>query len=322
MKTAQFVERTGLDFLTVKPGSKAGLACRDTAWMGTPEMRELGEEELKRHAKHYLQECREELAEIQEKLYADDRFAVLMVFQAMDAAGKDGTIEHVFSGVNPAGCQVVSFKAPSPEELDHTFLWRIAKALPERGRIGIFNRSHYEEVLVVRVHPEFLEAQKLPNTKPTEAFWQARYEDINAFERHLDRNGTVVLKFFLHVSREEQRKRFLARLKDPEKHWKFSYGDLEESRLWDTYMAAYEEALTATSTDWAPWHVIPADHKGVMRALVSHVIVERLRRLPLRYPEPDAEKKAAIDRALKELKEEERAGTRAPEKKGSAKAAR
>jgi PPK2 family polyphosphate:nucleotide phosphotransferase len=303
MKTEDFVKRTGLDFLKVEPGSKAGLAKRDTAWMGTAEMRELGEETLKKHAKAYLEECRKELAELQEKLYADDRYAVLMVFQAMDAAGKDGTIEHVFSGVNPAGCQVASFKAPSPEELDHTFLWRIAKALPERGRIGIFNRSHYEEVLVVRVHPEYLEAQKLPDPKPTSALWKGRFEDINAFERHLDRNGTVILKFFLHVSREEQRKRFLARLKDPEKHWKFSYRDLEESRLWDKYMEAYEEALTATSTDWAPWHVIPADHKGVMRALVSHVIIDRLRRLPIDYPKPDAQKKEAIERALKELKE-------------------
>ena len=301
MKTAQFVERIGLEFLKVAPGEPARLSERDTGWMGTAELAELGEERLKEHARAYLEECREELAELQEKLYADDRYAVLMVFQAMDAAGKDGTIEHVFSGVNPAGCQVASFKAPSAEELDHTFLWRVTKALPERGRIGIFNRSHYEEVLVVRVHPDWLDKQKLPHPKPDAAFWQARYEDINAFERHLDRNGTVVLKFFLHVSREEQRKRFLARLKDPEKHWKFSYGDLEESRLWDDYMAAYEEMLSRTSTDWAPWHVIPADHKWVMRALVSHAIIDRLRRLPLAFPKPDAEKKAAIEKALREL---------------------
>jgi PPK2 family polyphosphate:nucleotide phosphotransferase len=302
MKTAQFVERIGLDFLKVTPGQPARLSERDTGWMGTAELEELGEESLKKHARDYLEDCRKELSEIQEKLYADDRYAVLMVFQAMDAAGKDGTIEHVFSGVNPAGCQVASFKAPSAEELDHTFLWRVTKALPERGRIGIFNRSHYEEVLVVRVHPDWLDKQKLPHPRPNAAFWQARYEDINAFERHLDRNGTVVLKFFLHVSREEQRKRFLARLKDPGKHWKFSYGDLEESRLWDDYMAAYEEMLSRTSTEWAPWHVIPADHKGVMRALVSHVIIDRLRRLPLEFPKPDAEKMEAIERALKELK--------------------
>jgi PPK2 family polyphosphate:nucleotide phosphotransferase len=304
MKTADFVGRVGLDFLKVAPGQPAGLAARDTGWMDTADLRELGEETLKKHARGYLEDCRKELSEIQEKLYADDRYAVLMVFQAMDAAGKDGTIEHVFSGVNPAGCQVASFKAPSAEELDHTFLWRIAKALPERGRIGVFNRSHYEEVLVVRVHPEFLQNQRLPEAEPDAAFWAARYEDINAFERHLDRNGTVVLKFFLHVSREEQRKRFLARLKDPGKHWKFSYGDLEESRLWDDYMAAYEEMLTRTSTGWAPWHVIPADDKPVMRALVSHVIIDRLRRLPLAYPKPDTEKNEAIQRALKELEAE------------------
>jgi PPK2 family polyphosphate:nucleotide phosphotransferase len=296
MKTSEIVKSTGLDFLKVKPGSKAGLAKRNTAWMGTPEMRELGDAELKNRAKEYLEDCRKELSDLQEKLYADDRFAVLMVFQAMDAAGKDGTIKHVFSGVNPTGCQVVSFKAPSPEELDHTFLWRVAKALPERGRIGIFNRSHYEEVLVVRVHPEYLGGQKLPDPKATPELWKARYDDINAFERHLDRNGIVVLKFFLHVSRAEQRKRFLDRLKDKEKHWKFSYGDLEESRKW--------EALTNTSTEWAPWHVIPADHKWVMRALVSHVINDRLRKLPLEFPKPDGEKKAAIERALKELKGE------------------
>ncbi len=305
MKTAEFVKSFGLDFLKVAPGSKAGLADRDTAWMGTPEMRELGERSLKKHAVAYLDGCREELADLQERLYADDRHAVLMVFQAMDAAGKDGTIKHVFSGVNPAGCQVVSFKAPSAEELDHTFLWRVGKATPERGRIGIFNRSHYEEVLVVRVHPEFLERQRLPMTRFDAAFWRQRCEDINAFERHLARNGTVVLKFFLHVSREEQRRRFLDRLQDPEKHWKFSSSDLEESRLWDDYQAAFEEMLTNTSTEWAPWHVIPADHKWVMRALVSHVIVHRLQALDLRYPKPDAEKKAAIQKALTELRREE-----------------
>ncbi|HXV26362.1 MAG TPA: polyphosphate kinase 2 family protein [Alphaproteobacteria bacterium] len=306
MKTAEFVKGTGLEFLQVTPGSPARIRERDTGWMGTPEMCALGEAKLKDQAKDYLEDCRKELSDLQERLYADDRHSVLMVFQAMDAAGKDGTIEHVFSGVNPAGCQVVSFKAPSAEELDHTFLWRVAKALPERGRIGIFNRSHYEEVLVVRVHPEFLEKQRLPAMRVDAAFWQARCEDINAFERHLDRNGTVVLKFFLHVSREEQRRRFLDRLKDPEKHWKFSYGDLEESRLWDAYMDAYEEMLSRTSTPWAPWHIIPADHKWVMRALVSHVIVSRLQGLGLRFPEANAEKKAAIERALKELRAEEK----------------
>jgi PPK2 family polyphosphate:nucleotide phosphotransferase len=307
MKNGTFADRIDVAALQIRPGSPAGLDRRKTAWRGGGN----GEEgrrngALKRQAKDRLAASREELAEIQERLYTADRYAVLVLFQAMDAAGKDGTIEHVFSGINPAGFQVASFKAPSAEELDHTFLWRISKALPERGRIGIFNRSHYEEVLVVRVHPEFLEGQRLPAGTPDAAFWEARYEDINAFERHLDRNGTVVLKFFLHVSREEQRKRFLARLKDPGKHWKFSYGDLEESRRWDDYMAAYEEMLSRTSTDWAPWHVIPADDKPIMRALVAEAILERLRSLPLAYPEPDAEKKAAIARALKEMREEGR----------------
>jgi PPK2 family polyphosphate:nucleotide phosphotransferase len=305
MQDASFADRIDVAALQIRPESTAGLVRRKTAWRrggNGKEGRRNGA--LKSQAKQHLAACREELAEIQERLYTADRYAVLVVFQAMDAAGKDGTIEHVFSGTNPAGFQVASFKAPSAEELDHTFLWRISKALPERGRIGIFNRSHYEEVLVVRVHPEFLQGQRLPDAAPDAAFWEARYEDINAFERHLDRNGTVVLKFFLHVSREEQRKRFLARLKDPGKHWKFSYGDLEESRRWEDYMMAYEEMLSRTSTDWAPWHVIPADDKSVMRALVAEAILQRLRGLPLAYPEPDAEKKAAIQRALKELREE------------------
>jgi PPK2 family polyphosphate:nucleotide phosphotransferase len=272
--------------------------------MGTSEIRALGDSTLKKHATDYLDGCREELADLQERIYADDRYSVLIVFQAMDAAGKDGTIKHVMSGVNPAGCQVFSFKAPSAEELDHDFLWRYAKALPERGRIGIFNRSYYEEVLVVRVHPEILARQRLPRTQVDRDFWRERFEGINAFERHLARNGTVVLKFFLQVSKDEQRRRLLDRLEEPEKHWKFSYGDLEERRLWDRYMAAFEDAITATSTPEAPWYVIPADHKWVMRALVSHVIVDRLQALDLRLPKPDAEKKAAIQRALAELKKE------------------
>ncbi len=306
MRTAEFVESFGLDFLEVTAGAKAGLAGRDTAWMGTPEMRELGERTLKKHASDYLDGCREELADLQERLYADDRYAVLIVFQALDAAGKDGTIKHVMSGINPAGCQVFSFKAPSAEELDHDFLWRYAKALPERGRIGIFNRSYYEEVLVVRVHPEILARQRLPRAKIDGDFWRERFDAINAFERHLAQNGTVVLKFFLQVSKEEQRRRLLDRLEEPEKHWKFSYGDLEERRLWDRYMAAFEEAITATSTREAPWYVIPADHKWVMRALVSHVIVHRLHALDLRFPKPDAEKKAAIQKALAELRAEQK----------------
>ena len=244
----------------------------------------------------------ERLGELQERLYAQDRWAVLLLFQGMDASGKDGVVKHVLSGINPAGCQVFSFKAPSSEELDHDFLWRAARALPERGRIGIFNRSYYEEVLVVRVHPEILARQRLPRKDDDRDFWRERFEDINAFECHLTRNGTVVIKIFLHISKEEQRRRFLDRLEQPEKHWKFSYADLEERQSWNRYMAAFEDAIGATSTSEAPWYVIPADHKWVMRALVSHVIVDRLQALDLRFPKPDAEKKAAIERALKELK--------------------
>src|SRR5262249_34400069 len=209
------------------------------------------------------------LAEAQDLLYASDTYAILLIFQAMDAAGKDGTIKHVMSGVNPQGCQVFSFKHPSAEELDHTFLWRCTKVLPERGRIGIFNRSYYEEVLIVRVHPEILAAQHIPGAKPNDKLWRARYDDINCFERHLVQNGTVILKSFLNVSKEQQRQRFLERIRDPNKHWKFSDSDLGERAHWDDYMSAYEDAIEATSTEWAPWHVVPADHKWVSRAIVA-----------------------------------------------------
>ena len=231
-----------------------------------------------------LETLKGELGELQERLYAADRWSLLLIFQAMDAAGKDGTIRAVMSGVNPAGCQVYSFKQPSSEELDHDFLWRATKALPERGRIGIFNRSYYEEVLVVRVHPELLERQRLPAGRRTKRFWKDRYRSIVELERHLVRNGTVVVKFWLHVSKEEQRERFLARLADPEKHWKFSPGDVAERAYWDDYMAAYEDAIAATSTDEAPWYVIPADDKTYMRVAVSEVLVDVLRSLDLEYP--------------------------------------
>ena len=234
------------------------------------------------------------LARLQEKLYADDRWSVLVVLQAMDAAGKDGTIKHVMSGVNPQGVQVVSFKAPSAEELDHDFLWRSLKARPERGRIGIFNRSYYEEVLVVRVHEELLAAQKLPAKLATKRLWRERFEDINALERHLARNGTVVLKFFLHVSKAEQRRRLLGRLEDREKHWKFSPTDLAERGLWGRYMGAYEEMIRATATVHAPWHVIPADNKWFARLAVSAAIVDALEGLHLAYPEPGPEMRARI----------------------------
>lgn len=236
-------------------------------------------------AKKLLKERIEGLRERQELLYAQDRWSVLLVFQAMDAAGKDGTIRAVMSGVNPAGCQVYSFKQPSHEELDHDFLWRTAVRLPERGRIGIFNRSYYEEVLVVRVHPHFLDAQRLPRRpERLEELWEERYASIRDHELHLARNGTVILKFWLNVSREEQRERFLARLDDPEKHWKFSLGDVKERGHWDRYMEAYQAALNATSRPWAPWYAIPADHKPTMRAEVARIVSGALERLDLHYP--------------------------------------
>ncbi|HET6304637.1 MAG TPA: polyphosphate kinase 2 family protein, partial [Myxococcota bacterium] len=224
------------------------------------------------------------LAELQDRLYAQDRWAVLLLFQAMDAAGKDGAIKHVMSGVNPQGCEVYSFKAPSDEELDHDFLWRCAKRVPERGRIGIFNRSYYEEVLVVRVHPEILQKQKLPPERITKRIWKERFEDIRGFEHYLGRNGVVVRKFFLHVSRDEQKKRFLERLENPEKHWKFSSADVAERGHWKRYMAAYEDAIRHTATEDAPWYVVPADNKWFTRIVVAGAIIEALASLDLRSP--------------------------------------
>jgi PPK2 family polyphosphate:nucleotide phosphotransferase len=247
----------------------------------------------------------ERLRDLQEMLFAQDRWAVLLVFQAMDAAGKDSTIEHVMSGVNPMGCQVYSFKAPNPEELDHDFLWRTTCRLPERGRIGIFNRSYYEEVLVVRVHPEFLRGQKLPSSLVGDDIWQQRFQDIRAFERYLSRQGTAVIKFFLNVSRQEQKERFLARLDEPEKHWKFAARDVEERAHWDEYMTAYEDCIAHTATGEAPWYVIPADHKWYMRMAVAEIIVERMEALGLKYPEVDEKKKGEVN-AARALLESER----------------
>jgi PPK2 family polyphosphate:nucleotide phosphotransferase len=274
-----------LEQLTVKPGTRAALDDRDPAWMGGADFEDLSKAELKEEGKAVLARGVAELTEAQELLWASDTYAVLVVFQAIDAAGKDSAIEHVMSGVNPQGVQVVSFKQPSAEELDHSFLWRIAKAAPERGRIGIFNRSHYEEIVALRVHPEWLDKQKLPPGPRDERFWQERQEDINAFERHLDRNGTKMVKFFLHVSKDEQKRRFLARLDNPDKQWKFSAADVAERGHWDQYMAAYDDALTGTSTPWAPWHVIPADHKWLTQALVAAILVDSIRSLDLRWPE-------------------------------------
>lgn len=235
----------------------------------------------------------ERLSALQEKLYAEHRWAVLLVFQALDAAGKDSTIKHVMSGVNPQGCEVFSFRAPSNEDLDHDFFWRAARCLPERGRIGIFNRSYYEEVLVVRVHPELLAREKLPEPLVTKDIWKERFEDIVAFERHLVRNGTVVLKFFLHVSRAEQRRRFLERLDKAAKNWKFSAADLAERQHWDAYMAAYEEMIRNTATPGAPWYVVPADHKWFTRLVVVEAIIAALEKLDLAFPTvPPGERKA------------------------------
>ncbi len=244
------------------------------------------------------------LAELQEKLYAQDRWSALCVFQAIDAAGKDGTIKHVMSGVNPAGVQVTSFKAPGPEELAHDFLWRSVRALPARGRIGIFNRSHYEEVLVVRVHPEILGRQHLPTELVGKKLWDQRLRAIAGFERYLARQGTVVLKFFLHLSKDEQKRRFLSRLDEKDKHWKFSTADLAEREHWDAYQAAYQEAIAATAAPWAPWFVVPADHKWFTRLVVSAALIEALDRLDLRIPKlaPDAE--AALDAARVKLETE------------------
>ncbi len=225
------------------------------------------------------------LAALQDKLYAQDRWAVLLIFQAMDAAGKDGAIKHVMSGVNPQGCQVTSFKSPSAEDLDHDFLWRCMKVLPNRGEIGIFNRSYYEEVLVVRVHPEFLAKQKLPERVVTKRIWKERYEDIRSFERYLTRNGVAVRKFFLHVSKGEQKRRFLERLDNPEKHWKFSQADLAERKLWDAYMEAYEDMIRNTATEYAPWYVVPADNKWFTRVVVAAAVIEALSSLGLAYPD-------------------------------------
>ena len=241
------------------------------------------------------------LAALQDTLYAQDKWAVLLIFQAMDAAGKDSTIKHVMSGVNPQGCQVFSFKAPNAQELDHDFLWRTNLCLPERGRIGIFNRSYYEETLVVRVHPEFLRGQKLSEKLITKDIWKERFEDINAYERYLTRNGVVIRKFFLHVSKEEQRRRFLARLDEQEKNWKFSAADLKERALWGKYQEAYAETIRHTSSAHAPWYVIPADHKWFTRLAVSAVVIETLESLKLAYPklsDAQAQELAGLREAL------------------------
>ena len=257
----------------------------------------------KKDARKKLEKNIAELAEYQDILYAQDTYALLLIFQAMDAAGKDGAIKHVMSGVNPQGCQVYSFKSPSAEELDHDYLWRTNKVMPERGRIGIFNRSYYEEVLVVRVHPELLDHQKIPPAA-RENIWKRRYEQINNMEKYLSENGVVILKFFLNVSKEEQKKRFLERIDRPEKNWKFSTADAKERAFWDNYQQAYEDCLNRTSTEWAPWFVVPADNKWFTRLTVSEIVVRTLKRLNLRYPEVSEERRQELLEIRKLLEDE------------------
>lgn len=257
----------------------------------------------KKDARKKLEKNIAELAEYQDILYAQDTYALLLIFQAMDAAGKDGAIKHVMSGVNPQGCQVYSFKSPSAEELDHDYLWRTNKVMPERGRIGIFNRSYYEEVLVVRVHPELLDHQKIPPAA-RENIWKRRYEQINNMEKYLSENGVVILKFFLNVSKEEQKKRFLERIDRPEKNWKFSTADAKERAFWNDYQQAYEDCLNRTSTEWAPWFVVPADNKWFTRLTVSEIVVRTLKRLNLRYPEVSEERRRELLEIRKLLEDE------------------
>jgi PPK2 family polyphosphate:nucleotide phosphotransferase len=261
-------------------------------------------DEQKPEAKEALAVGVETLAELQERLYAQDRWAVLLIFQAMDAAGKDGAIKHVMSGVNPQGCQVYSFKSPSPEELDHDYLWRCLKSLPNRGNIGIFNRSYYEEVLVVRVHPEYLQGQKLPPSLITKSIWEDRYEDIADIERYLSRNGVVIRKFFLHLSKKEQKKRFLARIDDPEKNWKFSIADARERGFWDEYAQAYEDMIRATATSYAPWYVVPADNKWFTRIVVAAAVIDTLGSLGLEFPEVGEQAKKELAKARAALAKE------------------
>ncbi len=274
----------------------------DTRWVKSKEQ-----------GRELLQKGVDQLCELQERLYAQDKWGVLLVFQAMDAAGKDGAIKHVMSGINPQGCQVYSFKSPSAEELDHDFLWRTSKSVPERGRIGIFNRSYYEEVLVVRVHPEFLKGQKVPPELVTKQIWKERCEDINAFERYLSRNGYVIRKFFLNVSKKEQKRRFLERLTMPEKNWKFSLADAKERGHWDDYMDAYEDAIRRTATPEAPWVIVPADNKWFARLVVGSAVISALRALELEFPVVDKAKKKDLDAAREALEGEGRKRDKAAE---------
>jgi len=295
-----------LDELRVEPGKRAKISSRSTTetrtdWFGQ-ETKAASGVARKKVAEEDLSSYVDELSRAQDLLWADGSHALLIVLQAMDAAGKDGTIKHVMSGVNPQGCRVESFKQPSTEELNHDFLWRCTKVLPSLGSISIFNRSYYEDVLVVRVHPNLLDkTHEVPKKGSLSTLWEKRFEDINNFEHHLHRNNTRVVKIFLHISRDEQKKRFLKRLDDPAKRWKFSPNDLAERQHWDEYQKAYEETLTATSTTWAPWYVVPADHKYALRALVGGIIVSEIDRLDLKSPKVAPEKLTLLDEAKKQL---------------------
>ncbi|MGD0644950.1 MAG: polyphosphate kinase 2 family protein [Candidatus Bathyarchaeia archaeon] len=295
------------DSFRVPAGKKIDLKSCDSGW--TPKWAlkiegKEGKKAAKQQAFAMLEENRQKLAKMQELFWANSTYSMLIILQGMDAAGKDGVISHVMSGVNPQGCQVTGFKTPSEEELNHDFLWRYTKALPERGRIGIFNRSYYEDVLIVKVRPEVLALTKLPPESEGKSIWNQRYDDINMYERHLVRNGTRILKFFLNVSKDRQKKRFLQRLEDPDKQWKFSLMDLSERSKWNDYMEAYEDALNETSTEWAPWHVIPADKKWVAHASISEIIVSQIESLGLKYPTLSEEQSADLEKAKAELEKE------------------
>jgi PPK2 family polyphosphate:nucleotide phosphotransferase len=279
-------------------GRKFRLKDFDSADTGRVESKKVAEKVLPRGV--------ERLVDLQDKLYAQDRWAILLIFQAMDAAGKDGAIKHVMSGVNPQGCQVYSFKQPSNEDLNHDFMWRATKCIPERGRIGIFNRSYYEEVLVVRVHKEMLERERMPASLVTKNIWNERFSDINAYEQYLSRNGVVIRKFFLNLSKDEQKRRFLSRLDEPAKNWKFSTADITERERWDEYMTAYEEMIQHTATPHAPWYVVPADKKWYTRLVVSAAIIDALEELNLRYPTVDAAQRKELKAARRLLEHEGR----------------
>jgi PPK2 family polyphosphate:nucleotide phosphotransferase len=297
--TDEMVER-----FRVAPGKTVRLAEWDTKWDPPLGLEELNKEALKKQAAEFVAQRTRELAELQELLWADGRYSLLLIFQGIDAAGKDSTIRHLTSGMSPAGVRVISFKEPSREDYRRHYLWRYLVALPEQGYISVFNRSYYEEVTVVRVHPELLRLRAMPHRKPAEPLWRERYEDISSMEKDLERHGTVTLKFFLHISKQEQRKRLLQRLDDPTKQWKFSPNDISERKKWDDYQQAYAQAITSTSTKWAPWWIMPADRKWAMRAIVAQVVLMTIRKLGLRYPPLGKDKREAIRLARERLRNE------------------